>query len=61
MGELNDDAEVVIDARALTVGGLDLERVRGIRQLFGINPEPSVREVADGDFVKEAVGASQPL
>ena len=60
VGKLKDGAEVVIDARALKTGGLERDRVRGWRQLLGMRPESTVREVTDEDLENEEATASSP-
>ena len=60
VGKLKDGAEVVIDVRALKLGGLERDLVRGWRQLLGIRPESIAREVTDEGLEKEVVKASPP-
>ena len=58
-GEPKDDAEVVMIACVLSVGGLDPERVRVGKALFDIRPEPGLSEAVGEDLEKEA--AEDPL
>ena len=59
-GEQKDDAEVVIVACVMSVGGLDLERVRLGKALFDIKPESGLSEAVDEDLEKEAAEEPRP-
>ena len=60
VGTWKDGAEVVIGVRVLRVGGLERERVRVWRQLFGMRPVSTAREVTDEDLENEEVDPAPP-